>query len=43
MNFIFDTGASDITISNVEAMYLYKQGKLSKRILGSQQYQIVGW
>jgi aspartyl protease family protein len=41
MNFIFDTGASDITISNVEAMYLYKQGKLSKEdILGSQQYQI---
>jgi aspartyl protease family protein len=33
--------ASDITISNVEAMYLYKQGKLSKEdILGSQQYQI---
>ena len=41
MNFIFDTGASDITISNVEAMYLYKQGKLSTEdILGSQQYQI---
>jgi aspartyl protease family protein len=41
MNFIFDTGASDITISEVEAMFLYKQGKLLKEdILGSQQYQI---
>lgn len=41
MNFIFDTGASDITISDVEAMFLYKQGKLLKEdILGSQQYQI---
>lgn len=41
MNFIFDTGASDITISNVEAMFLYRQGKLLKEdILGSQQYQI---
>jgi aspartyl protease family protein len=41
MDFIFDTGASDITISDVEAMFLYKQGKLLKEdILGSQQYQI---
>ncbi len=41
MNFIFDTGASDITISDVEAMFLYKQGKLLKEdILGSQQFQI---
>jgi aspartyl protease family protein len=41
MNFIFDTGASDITISEVEAMFLYRQGKLLKEdILGSQQYQI---
>lgn len=41
MNFIFDTGASDITISDVEAMFLYKQGKLLKEdVLGSQQYQI---
>lgn len=41
MNFIFDTGASDITISDVEAMFLYRQGKLLKEdILGSQQYQI---
>jgi len=41
MNFIFDTGASDITISEVEAMFLYRQGKLLKEdILGSQRYQI---
>ena len=41
MDFIFDTGASDITISDVEAMFLYKQGKLLKEdILGAQQYQI---
>lgn len=41
MNFIFDTGASDITISNVEAMFLIKQGNLSEEdVLGSEQYQI---
>jgi aspartyl protease family protein len=41
MQFIFDTGASDITMSAVEAMYLYKQGKLTDDdILGTQQYQI---
>lgn len=41
MEFIFDTGASDITISLVEAMYLSKQGKLSDDdIIGQQQYQI---
>lgn len=41
MNFIFDTGASDITISDVEAMFLYKQGNLSQDdIIGTQQYQI---
>ncbi len=41
MNFIFDTGASDITISETEAMFLYKQGTLQKEdILGTQQYQI---
>src|SRR5690606_7547210 len=26
MDFIFDTGASDITISQVEALFLYRQG-----------------
>jgi len=41
MQFIFDTGASDITMSATEAMFLYKQGKLSKEdIIGAQQYQI---
>lgn len=41
MDFIFDTGASDITISDVEAVFLYKQGKLVEEdIVGSQQYQI---
>ncbi|WP_207919043.1 retropepsin-like aspartic protease family protein [Flavobacterium sandaracinum] len=41
MNFIFDTGASDITISATEAMFLYKQGTLQDDdILGQQQYQI---
>jgi len=41
MNFIFDTGASDITISSLEAIFLYKQGTLSKEdILGFQEYQI---
>jgi len=41
MRFIFDTGASDITMSATEAMFLYKQGKLSQDdIIGTQQYQI---
>ena len=41
MNFIFDTGASDITISAVEAMFLIKQGTLSEEdIIGVEQYQI---
>ncbi|MFZ4400598.1 MAG: retropepsin-like aspartic protease family protein [Bacteroidales bacterium] len=29
MKFIFDTGASIISISNTEALFLYKQGKLA--------------
>lgn len=41
MNFIFDTGASDITISLTEAMFLYKQGTLTDDdFLGTQEYQI---
>lgn len=41
MEFIFDTGASDIVISTVEAAYLAKQGKLSEEdIIGAQLYQI---
>lgn len=39
MVFIFDTGAGLISISNVEASYLYKQGKLKKEdILGTAQF-----
>ena len=30
MEFIFDTGASIISISQTEALFLYKQGRLSK-------------
>lgn len=41
MEFIFDTGASDITMSLTEARFLYKQGKLSDNdFVGIQQYQI---
>lgn len=41
MQFIFDTGASDITMSLTEALFLYKQGKLSNdNFVGTQQYQI---
>ena len=41
MEFIFDTGASSITISQTEAMFLYKQGTLKDEdFLGAQQYQI---
>ncbi|MBY5957070.1 retroviral-like aspartic protease family protein [Membranicola marinus] len=41
MDFIFDTGASDITISEVEALFLYRQGTLTEDdFIGAQQYQI---
>jgi len=41
MEFIFDTGASDITISEVEAVFLLKQGTLLEEdILGTEYYQI---
>lgn len=41
MEFIFDTGASDITMSLTEAKFLFKQGKLNEEdFMGSQQYQI---
>ena len=41
LNFIFDTGASDVTISQVEANFMYKNGYLSsKDIIGKQHYQI---
>lgn len=39
MSFVFDTGASLISISNVEANFLFKQGKLSKEdILGEVNF-----
>lgn len=39
MNFIFDTGAGLISISNVEASYLYKQGKLTDEdIIGTSDF-----
>lgn len=41
MEFIFDTGASDITISMAEAYFMYKQGKLqAEDIIGEAQYRI---
>lgn len=41
MSFIFDTGASSITISQTEAQFLAKQGLLTEKdIIGKQQYQI---
>jgi aspartyl protease family protein len=41
MEFIFDTGASDITISLTEALFLFTQGKLTEDdFIGIQQYQI---
>lgn len=41
MEFIFDTGASNITISLTEASFLLKQGKLTEEdFIGTQQYQI---
>jgi len=40
MEFIFDTGASDITMSLTEAKFLYKQGKLTEDDLrNTQMYQ----
>ena len=39
LNFIFDTGASDVSISDVEANFMYKNDYLSKSdILGKQNY-----
>lgn len=41
MEFIFDTGASDITMSLTEAVFLLKQGKLTKiDFVGAEQYMI---
>ena len=41
MEVIFDTGASDVVISSVEAMFLLKQGKLSEDdIIGTSNFQV---
>ncbi len=41
MDIIFDTGASDIVISSVEALFLIKQGKLTEEdVLGQAYYGI---
>jgi aspartyl protease family protein len=40
MNFIFDTGASIISISSTEAMFLYKQGTLQEEdFIGNVNFQ----
>ena len=39
LTFIFDTGASDVTISQTEASFMYKNGYLSKKdIVGNSAY-----
>jgi clan AA aspartic protease (TIGR02281 family) len=39
LNFIFDTGASDVTISQTEANFMFKNGYLSQRdIVGKERY-----
>ena len=41
LNFIFDTGASDVTISQVEANFMYKNGYLDARdVVGKKTYQV---
>lgn len=40
LNFVFDTGASDVTISQVEANFMFKNGYLSEKdVVGKQHYQ----
>jgi aspartyl protease family protein len=40
MDFIFDTGAGIISISDLEASFLYKQGKITKDdIIGKENFQ----
>jgi len=41
LNFIFDTGASDICISPAEAQVLFRQGTLTEEdVIGKQEYTI---
>lgn len=40
LRFIFDTGASSISLSSAEALVMLRQGKISKEdIVGQQQFQ----
>ena len=40
LNFIFDTGASSISLSSAEAMVMLRQGRITEKdIVGQQQYQ----
>lgn len=40
LNFVFDTGASDVTISQTEANFMFKNGYLAQKdIVGKQRYQ----
>ena len=40
LNFVFDTGASDVTISQTEANFMFKNGYLNQRdVIGKQRYQ----
>jgi len=38
LNFVFDTGASDVTISQVEATFMLKNGYLNKKDISGKQY-----
>ena len=39
LNFVFDTGASDVTISQTEANFMFKNGYLAQKdIVGRQRY-----
>lgn len=38
LHFYFDTGASDVTISSVEAAFMLKNGYLSRQDIGGKQY-----
>ncbi|MBR3412888.1 MAG: retroviral-like aspartic protease family protein [Bacteroidales bacterium] len=41
MEVIFDTGASDVVISSIEALFLLKQGKLTEDdIIGTSYFQV---
>ena len=41
MNFIFDTGASDVCISLTEALFLYKNGYIEDEDIGDRSYSQV--